>query len=212
MAILKYSDLRSEVLPYLKADPSNPITDRAIKKAVIEFCNRSWVWKHMPDPQDVTVGESYYDLEYPQGSEISSVIGVALDGVPLDPKAIDWLDLNEPRWRTVQATPKYYTQVDTEQIILAYVPQYSVSGGLTMTLAVQPDQTSTSFPKWIGTQYWYVLVSGALANLMLMSNEDYSDDAKGAYHLGIFNAGIADARGDGVGALGRAVTRTGVAY
>jgi len=208
MATMKYSDLLVEVLPHLSVDPSNPVTEHAIKKAVIEFCNRSWVWKFLPDPADITAGEAYYDLEYPNGGEISSIIDMAVDGVPITPKSIDWLNSNMPRWQTTLATPKYYTQLDTEQVILAEKPPSNITGGLTMTLAIQPDQKATSFPRWIATQYLYVITAGALSNLMLMTGTPWANEKTGTYHLDAFTKGVNDAKTDGVAGLGRAQPRS----
>ena len=94
----------------------------AIKRAVIDFCAGSWIWKHIPDPIDTTAGENTYDLEPPPATDITTVMSVALNNVPLTNKSLDWLDGNLPGWRTNTATPKHFTQVDTEQVIVAPVP------------------------------------------------------------------------------------------
>lgn len=208
MATTKYSDLIDDVLPSLAADPSDPVTEHAIKRAVIEFCAGSWVWHHLPDPIDVEVSESTYDLEMPTGTDISTVMSASLNGVPLDPKSILWLDSNIPRWKQQVATPKYFTQVDTEQIILAPVPEVTSAQGLTMTLALQPSQSSTNFPRWIYSQYSYALADGAMAYLMLMPGKPWTDIKNGADRRSSFDAAIANARASAVTALGRAPQRT----
>ena len=174
MATIKYSDLLDEVLPYLAADPSNPVTEHAIKRAVIDFCCQSWVWRYLPDPQDVVAGEAYYDLEPDTGTEVSAVMHVACNGVPLDNKPLDWLDRELPGWRTTLATPKYFTQVDTEQIILASLPDSNITGGLTMTLALEPAQSATSFPGWIWSRHVEDITAGALYRLMMMPGKPWT--------------------------------------
>jgi len=207
LANIKYSELLDEVLPYLAADPSDPVTENAIKRTVIEFCAGSWIWKHLPDPLDVVAGESAYDLEPLSGSDVASVIAAELDGVPLAPKDVAWLNKEIPRWRTVAARPKYFTQVDTEQVILAALPDANITAGLTLTLALQPSQAATSFPKWIFNQYLYVLAEGALAKLMMMPNKPWTDIQNGADRRTKFEAGIANARASAVSALGSAPQR-----
>lgn len=208
MANTKYSDLLDDVLPSLAADPSDPVTEHAIKRAVIEFCAGSWIWKHLPDPMDVTAGEAVYDLESPSGTDVSMVMTVALDGYPLSPQATEWLDANEPGWRNVTGTPRYFTQVDTEQLILAQVPSASTTGGLTVTLALQPSQKSTGFPSWIANQHMYALADGAIARLMLMPGKPWTDVVNGQDHRAKFDAAIANARANAVFGLGRASLRT----
>lgn len=208
MSNIKYSELLDEVLPNLAADPSNPVTENAIKRAVIEFCASSWVWKHLPDAIDVVAGESTYDIELPAGVDVSTVVSVELDGVPLEPKDLAWLNKEIPRWRTVAARSKYFTQVDSEQLILAPLPDVNITGGATMTLALQPSQATKSFPKWIFNQHIYVLADGAIAKLMLMPNKPWTDLANGQDRRARFEAGIAHARASAVSALGRAAQRS----
>lgn len=207
MANIKYSELLDEVLPYLAADPSDPVTENAIKRTVIEFCAGSWIWKHLPDPLDVVAGEATYDLEPLSGTDVTTVLAAELDGVPLAPKDVPWLNREIPRWRTVQARPKYFTQIDTEHVILAALPDANITAGLTLTLALQPSQAATSFPKWIFNQYLYVLAEGALAKLMMMPNKPWTDIKNGADRRTKFEAGMANARASAVSALGSAPQR-----
>lgn len=190
------------------ADPSDPVTEYAIKRACIEFCASSWIWKYLPDAMDITAGESTYDLEAPPATDISSVMSAEYNGVPLVHRGLDWLNAEIPGWRTTRNTSKYFTQVDTEQIILAAVPQDTITGGLTLTLALQPSQASTGIPKWIANQYLYTLVDGALSKLMLMPGKPWTDQKTGEYHRTRFDAGAAQARTDAVMALARATHRS----
>lgn len=208
MANIKYSELLDEVLPYLAADPSDPVTENAIKRSVIEFCAGSWIWKHLPDSVGVVAGENAYDLEPLPGTDVTTVLAAELDGVPLAPKDIPWLNREIPRWRTVAARSKYFTQVDTEQVILAALPDANITAGLTLTLALQPSRSAVSFPKWIFNQYLYVLAEGAISKLMMMPNKPWTDIQNGADRRSKFEAGIANARAYALSALGSASLRT----
>jgi hypothetical protein len=207
VANIKYSELLDEVLPSLNADPSDPVTENAIKRAVIDFCAGSWIWQYLPDPIDVVAGEAYYDLEPPASADVSVVMNALHNNVPLEAKTIIQLDAEIPGWRTTQTTPKYYAQIDTDQIILAGIPEANIYKGLTMTLALQPSQSATSFPKWIFSQYIYALADGALAKLMLMPNKPWSDPANGLDRRTRFEGAIANARNNTVSSLGRSAAR-----
>lgn len=207
MANTLYSDLVDEVLPHLAADPSDPVTENAIKRTVIEFCKDSWVWRYFPDPQNLIANLAEYDLEPPSGADITAILDVQIENVPITPKSHDWLNLNIPGWRTTPGTPKYYTQIDTAQIILAPPPAYNVTGAILMTAALQPSQKATGFPTWIANQYIYQIVDGAIGKLMLMGEKPWTDIANGANRRDRFEAAIANARNDGVSALGRAPVR-----
>lgn len=207
MANIQYSDLIDEVLPQLAADPSDPVTEQAIKRAVIEFCRESWVWQHFPDPQNVRSGVADYDLEPPSGADIVTVIDAEYNRVPLTAKSVAWLNKEIPGWRTTGAAVKHYTQIDTDQVILAPLPAENITNGLVMTLALQPSQTATAFPKWIANQYIYQIAEGAIAKLMLMPNKPWTDLVNGQDHRHRFEQAFNDARESALSALGRAAVR-----
>ena len=208
MADILYSDLINEVLPHLAADPSDPVTENAIKRAVIEFCRESWIWRFLPDPQNVRSGLLEYDLEPPSCADIAAVIDVEYNKVPLTPKSLVWLNKEIPGWRTTRAAVKHYTQIDTEQLILAPLPADNITNGLAMTLALQPSQSAACFPKWIANQYIYPIAEGAVAKLMLMPGKPWTDLATGQDHRIRFEQAFNDAREAAVSALGRAAVRT----
>lgn len=207
MLISKYSDLIDDVLPTLAADPSYPVVEYAVRRACIEFCASSWVWQYLPDPIDIVAGEARYDLEPDTGADISAVMDVACNGVPLEAKSVAWLDANLPGWRTTPGTPKFYTQVDTEQIILAPAPDANIAGGLTMTLTLEPSKTSQGIPRWLFNQFMYALAEGAISYLMLMPNKPWTDLASGARYGINFQNAIANAKASTAASLGRAATR-----
>lgn len=204
---MKYENLINDVLPHLAADPSDPVTLNAIKRTVIEFCAGSWIWKSFQDPVNVRAGANTYDLEPEQGADVATVLAAELDGLPLKQRAITWLNNELPRWKTVSGTVKYFTQVDTESLILAPLPDVSIANGLTVTLALQPNQAATGFPAWIYNQYIYPLVDGAVARLMLMPNKGWSDPATGVDRRNKFENAMANARNAAVSALGSAPQR-----
>lgn len=207
MANKKYADLVNEVLPYLAADPSDPVTEQAIRRTVIQFCADSWIWKAFQDPVSVRAGLNQYDLEPETGADVSAVVAVELDGRTIHPKTPVWLNKEIPRWKTVTGTPKYFTQMDTESLFLAPLPQDNQANALTITLALQPTQKSDGFPMWIYNQYADALVNGAVGRLMLMNGKPWADPANGLDRRNSFMSEIASARNDAVSALGIAPTR-----
>lgn len=208
MANIKYSDLISEVLPILSADPSDPVTEHAIKRAVIILCNESRIWKHIPDAIDMVAGENAYDLEPPTGAEVACVTALSLEGVSLDAVSSDWLDKAMPDWHTAQSYPTCWTQTDTSQVILAKVPSANISGAIQTTLALQPTSSATGFPKWIATRHIHTIADGALGYLLMMPQKGWTDFALGSARNQAFKDGISEARLASVSGLSRARTRT----
>lgn len=207
MADIEYSQLLPEVLPYLRADPSDPVTENAIKRTVIEFCSSTLVWKHTPDPINVVAGTSAYTIAAPTDSVVAAVLSAQIDGQPIDPKSLDWLDSNVPRWRTQAATPEYFTQTEPQQLILAPLPSSTLASGLTLTVGLQPSQSAVGFPQWIFDQFLYVLADGAISKLMLMSDKPWTDMQNGADRRARFESATSGARTSADSSLGRATSR-----
>lgn len=208
MATIKYSDLLVDVLPNLAADPSDPVSENAIKRTVIDFCAATWIWKYLADPVSILANEAFYDIETQSGSDVAMVMSLTFNNEVLTNQTPDWLDKNSSGWRTRRETPRFYTQVDSEQVILAGVPDSNIPNGLVATVALQPSQKSVGFPGWIYVQYVDTLVSGALSRLMLMPNKPWTDLQNGADRRASFLMGIANTRASAVMALGRGSTRT----
>jgi len=208
VANVKYSDLVSEVLPVLAADPSDPVTEAAIKRAAIQFCKESWIWKYIQDPLDLVAYENTYDLEPPQGAAVAGVMSVVLGDLKLEPRHADWLDIDMPGWLSKNGQPKFFTQIDPDQVILAPAADYNLTAGVHMTLALAPEVKSNAIPGWIANDYLYDIVDGALSYLMRMPKQEWSDGPLALDYEKKFHAAIANARADSMGALGRAPTRT----
>lgn len=207
MASIKYSDLLKEVLPSLSADPSDPVTEAAIKRAVIELCARSWIWKMLCDPADVTAGESVYDLEPEPGASVAAVVSVEIGGVSLASADVSQLDTNRTGWRTTTGAPVAYTQTDSSQIILLPIPDATQREGMSITLALQPSLTSTGFPKWIAERYAESIAYGALSRLLLMPGKPWADGSYGQLAMELFDKAIWSARSSAVSSIGRASLR-----
>lgn len=207
---MRYEDLVSEVLPSLSADPSNPVAENAIKRSVIEFCHDSWVWKHMQDPIDLVAGEIEYDLEPVSGADVASVICVEVGGSIIEPRAVEWVSKTLPGWQRNRGTPKYFTQTDTEKILLVPASSISAPESIVVTIAMQPSARAVSFPDWIASRYMYAIVDGAASKLMLMPDKPWTDINGGADRRRLFESAIANARASAVFSLGSAPLRSKV--
>ena len=204
----RYSDLLSEVLPVLSADPSDPVTEAAIRRAVTDLCFQSWIWKHYPDPIDVVAGTDQYELEPPYLGNTITIVEARLSGDVLVPANVSLLMRENPRWRSETGTPKRFIQTDTKNIVLQPVPDSSITGGLQVTLAITPSRNSDSFPQWIADRYLYTIIDGALSYLMMMQNKPWTNLQMGVDCRARFAAGIANARASAITSMDAAPLRT----
>ena len=207
MADAKYSEWMGDVMPLLLADPSEPVVMRAIKRAAIDFCTGSWIWRSLPDPTGIIAGLNAYDLDVPTGADPVAVLTALISGVKLGNRDTGWLDVNVANWRTVRGTPRHFTQIDSEQILIAPLPDTSIPMGLTMTLVLAPSVTSTAVPRWLFNDNVYDIAEGAAARLMLMPGRPWSNEKQGAFRQLVFMAAIAKARERATASLSRSPTR-----
>lgn len=207
MSTTKYTDCFNEVLPELPGVPT-ALAENAIRNAVIDFCQKSCVWRHWPDPQTITAGSSTYDLDPPAGADVVQVIDMTVDGDPCTPASEDDLKAADPTWRTTTGTVKNYMQQDTTAVVLVKVPDSTYTNGLEMTLALAPRRNSASFPAWLWTKYYEGIAAGAKAKLLRMPKKPWTDQQTALYYQEIFDAAAAGASADAARSLTRASIRT----
>jgi hypothetical protein len=207
MISTKYTDCFNDVLPELPGVPP-ALAEYAIRNSVIEFCQRSTVWRVAADSQDVEAGNNTYDLEPPVGADVVDIIVLSVNGAPCDPVSEDALKAANPTWRTSGGTISAFMQQDTTSVVLARVPSETYVNGLEMTLALAPRRNSTSFPAWIWAKYFEGISAGAKAKLMRMPKKPWSDQQTALYYQSIFDAAAAGASADAARSLTRAAIRT----
>lgn len=207
MSTKPFLDLLDDVLPELAADPSNPVTEAAIRRASIDFCAGSRIWQVRTDPMTVFAGEGVVDIDVPNGADVAEVLDAALHGAPLDKKTVAWLNATMPGWRTETAVPRFYTQMELDQVMLAPAPNARGLQALVLTVAFQPSASAEGLPAWIARQYHDALVDGTLARLMNMNAKPWTDKSEGMARRSSFETAMTAARLDGETAFGGAPIR-----
>lgn len=206
MANTDYIDLFKDVLPDLASDPSDPATEAAIRRTVIELCSKSMVWQAQLAAINTVVAQSFYAITPPADADIAGLVSVNHNGTPLEPKDVAWLNANMPNWRTDTGSPQFYTQIEIDSVLLARAPD--TIAPLNMLVALQPTSQAAGAPAWLMRRYRYAIADGACAHLMLMANKPWTDLANGQDRRTKFENALANARAEAVSAFGSAPTRT----
>lgn len=94
-------------------------------------------------------------------------------------RTIEWLNENIRGWMSERSTPKYYTQVNSHELILAPVPSTRVQLGLNVVATMQPARSATTIPAWLYDRYEADIQHGVLSKLMLMPDKAWTDLANG---------------------------------
>ena len=156
---------------------------RNIVEAIREWCERTQAWEQALDAMDIVDGKSEYQMDSPiPDTEVicpvhrpSDDIGVHLDERLLSPGV------------------EYTIPVDKDVIILETEPVADITDGLTVTVALQPILSASAdveVPDRLFSDWHDVWAKGAMSRLMLMPDEDWSNEKKGVMYHNIFWDGI----------------------
>lgn len=153
-----------------------------IRQAAIEFCERTRLWRYEDDLTS-TVAEAEI-LVAPTGAEIHEIELVLFNGQELEPKSTSWLDENMLGWRAgiLSGTPHFYTQ--TEPNTIRIVPREA--GSVDVAVWLKPSQDATELPDWLVDQYREVIAQGALARLLLIPNQAFTNADLGVAFANMF--------------------------
>ena len=157
---------------------ATPTAYFAIRQAAIEFCERTRMWRY-EDELDVA-GDECDAISAPDcNSVIHQIEEVWFDGKKLDHKSPQQLDDLAPNWRsgadTSESQPHYVTQSAPDTIAL--VPRGT--GTVKFTLFLKPSQSAEQVPDWLVDQHTETIAFGALARLLLIPNQSFTNPEMG---------------------------------
>lgn len=175
----------AEILPHIdQYAPGCPAPTAyfGIRQAAIDFCERTRLWRY-EDDFDIP-GDDAEGVTTPYGSELYLTELVQFDGVELTPVTADWLDRNCRGWRAGEVTglPQYVVQ--TEPDTLRVVPWQA--GHLYLFLWLKPSQDAEQLPDFIIDQYRETIAHGALARILAMPGQPFSNPDLAGYFAGLF--------------------------
>ena len=194
-----YEAFFPDVLPDVPGCPSD-VAIRAIRHAVIEFCEKSLIYQVTQDPITVREGLVDYDLDAPNGYRVQKVMKVWFRGVELEPVAPD--DMVNPDaysqhiggYTPSKSLPTGYTQKDFESVSFLPIPNQTYTNAITMRVALVPLRDSTQIEDFLYEQWGESIACGAKARLMLNPGKPYSNQEAAAINQGRYLTALNDAR------------------
>lgn len=208
MSSVKWETFLNDVMPHLPGCETN-IALHNIKRAAIEFCERSLYYRAETDLVDVAAGEREIDIDAPvTGTLVVKVINVFLDGKELTLKTVEQLDAEMPDWRTSTGPAKHFTQLSPASIVLAPSPDSASTTGLQMTVALAPTYESSGIERYIPQHFVEGIAGGAVARMLMMQKMPWSNPGLASAFGQRFENEIATATAVAAQAFGRAVLRT----
>lgn len=188
---ISISAFDSFVLPFAQHAPA-PIVRKFVRLAAIEFCERTRCWREIVT---VMVNAQNEAIVAPPHAAIHEIEEATFDGKPLMPTQFTDTTLLE---RSEEGTPRYITQTHLNTVAL--IPWES--GSLTLSLFLKPRPETKMkndimsgatvdgldvVPEFMFNQFAQKIADGALARLLMVPGQSFSNPQEGMRRSMLFN-------------------------
>lgn len=192
-----YTDFYDYLLPDLPAAVPQALATRAIRDAIIQFCERTRLYTYDHPAIDVVAATHTYTLTPEANAGVIDVLYAAHNAVEIYPAGDRDLDATVTDWRlaTTTGVPEFYNLPATlSQIRLVPTPDESITGGLVVKIAQKPTRASTTVADWFLERFANSLMDGAKRTLYAMGGKPWSSPDLAVYHGRLFESacGAAD--------------------
>ncbi len=189
------------VSPYVPGC-SDPMALQAIRMALIDFCNSTDLVQRVYT-YDVVAGQSAYPIATPAHMNMNRVLAVGWQGRWLTPVTPDQVPTpvilkgqtigTDQVWTGVPQA--YFQQTPSETIFHLYpIPDTTIPGGLTAKAAFAPSQDAQTFEDHLFDNWGEEIAAGAIARLLAMPGQQFSNIHGAPGYRNQFKQGIDDAR------------------
>lgn len=153
-----------------------PVAIFALRDAAIEFCRSSGIITEVLPPITLVSGTAEYTYKLLPASTSMQGIRVAeawVNNNPIRPITISDLAAENGNWTNLSGTPTNYFQPEEGVLRLFRIP--NAAGTLTVRAVTAPRYSATEIHDTLGGQWWRAVVAGALAYLMNIPGEPFSN-------------------------------------
>lgn len=212
MALQPWSSFYDEVLSELpKCSPA--LADIAIKRAAIEFCEKS-TYHRADDVQDIVALQADYTaapLVGESGMVIPHmVLGVYVAGKEIHPRsALDLTRMMPGGWEEVSGEAFAYLQDAPDHVRIVRIPNVGATGALKLRVAYKPDfATATGLHTSVFREHSEAIAKGAKARLMQQSNKPWTNPGQAGVYRSEFLDDCASAKLQAAKGFGRRPLRS----
>ena len=188
------SDFYIYVMPRVEGCPTG-LVKHAVRDAVIEFCERTLMWKHAFAAVDIVADQDNYTFTAPDGTVLCCPTYVSINKTQLFPTNEEDLDNTIPEWRnsTSRQPGSFYMDYDGTMYLVP-TPSENFVAGLSVEAALKPAITADTIPDWLYNNWAEVISHGALMRLHSMVGKVWADTQMVALHRAKFKEGITRAK------------------
>ena len=163
------------ITPYAPGCPE-PTAFAAIIKAAQTFCERTRLWRGSSVIDVTPAGPN--PVTVPAGAELFEIESARFDSRDLQPISLSDLDHKHPRWRDLDnGAARWITQTEPGYVLL--VP--ASTGALSLSTLLRPIDNAEQLPD-LFSQYTQMIADGALADILMLPAQSYSDPQRAQFY------------------------------
>jgi hypothetical protein len=174
--VIPLSAFFPRLLPSVIGCPE-PLAQQALLDSAIEFCERSLAVTTTLDAVTLAAGEASFEVETQRNTTIAQVLNLWFDGRQIDPSPYS----EATEIASTNGEPRYFYGQDIDEIFnitLMPAPDRTVQGGVIVRAALKPTRTATTVHNILFERHAQAIVDGALAILMAIPDQSFSNDQK----------------------------------
>ncbi len=166
-----------------------------VRAAAILFCEQTQVVHFDMDPITTVAGQREYDFEVPDAEYMAhGIVAANYDGTQLDVLSERLAAQRYPRFREFNGNPTGILRKSATTFWLYPTPTETKASSLYLTVSIKPTPSSEFVPELLLNDHKQVIVSGALARLLLLPNKDWTDKQLASVHMASFANGVSEAK------------------
>lgn len=189
--MIPFTSYLPEVLPYVPGCP-RAVAMNAIRKAVIELCQRAHVWRHT-DTVSTVIDQGEYQITIPDKSKPMLLKGVAYNGRDINPITEDELDRRSASWRSSTGSPQRYLEVTPNLVRIYPIPDAVEVDALSFRVVLKPSRDAIEAPDHIYDDYSGAIAAGALSELLMQTGKPWAEPKASPAHGAKFEHAVAQA-------------------
>lgn len=196
-------DFYPYVMPAVQGCPTAYV-DMAIRAALIDFCDKSLMWRYTFPAVSIVSGQDEYSLIAPTDAAISKPLFVSIDDTELYGTNEDDLNTLYSGWKnTTSNLPIMYFMDYQDNLILVPTPSENKTNALVVQVALRPAYNASTCEDWLLHIWGEVIAHGALMRLHAMPGKVWADTNMVSFHRSKFREGITRAKSRTMKSFGR---------
>jgi hypothetical protein len=181
------ADFMPYILPLVPGCPA-PLAEMTLRGVAIDFCTYAPVAQQVLDPVDVYAGQAQYDIDVPYGANVTLILEAYYDGQRMQ------VIRQDDDVREGGTAPFALRQAADNTFTLYPTPTVDQDGVIVLRVATRPTMLAATLDDVLLADYAYEIGSGAVARLMLMPNQLFSNPQLAPTYQTIYVVGRTNAR------------------